>query len=126
MSPGNYAQAIKIEPDQINSNFTKPTLNLLKNSQNKSDLDEIFTDGSEGCSEGSDKVRSSKPLVIKLIIKIKGSFMYPGSSTQNYYLLFFKTRTTIVVGNSRYTFLKISNFIGFTRVCSTRNWLTQN
>ena len=71
MSPGNYAQAIKIEPDQINSNFTKPTLNLLKNSQNKSDLNEIFTVGSERCSEGSDKVRSSKPLVIKLIVEIK-------------------------------------------------------
>ena len=28
---------------------TKPTVNLLKNSQNKLDLDETFTEASDGC-----------------------------------------------------------------------------
>ena len=38
-----------IVSNQTTSNFTKQILNLLYNSQNKSDLDEIFTDASKGC-----------------------------------------------------------------------------
>ena len=38
-----------IVSNQAKSYHTKPTVNLLYNSQNKSDFDEIFTVASNGC-----------------------------------------------------------------------------
>ena len=67
-----------IVSNQIMSNWTKPTLNLLYTSQNKSDLDETFTEPSDGHCLKPDQTKSyqTKPtLNLKFSQKLLMNFV---------------------------------------------------